>query len=274
MYPVLFSIGNLDFYSYGFMIALGIVSAYWLAEFRAKKKGIDERPLLSIALFAVGGGIVGAKLLYIITDLKNIIANPRILLDIGQGFVVYGGIIAGILIAWWYCSKKKLDFLRYFDLVIPSIPLAQGLGRIGCFLAGCCYGRTTDGWCGMVFPTMPGIRVVPTQLLSAIGDFVIVAILLLVAGRQKFKGQIASLYLTLYGVGRFVIEFLRDDPRGEVGALSTSQFISIFIVAAGLAMYFILRKKGLDPNVSAGEATDDAGSEASEDETDDDSTNE
>lgn len=256
MYPVLFSIGNVNINSYGLMIGLGIIAAYLLAEFRAKRRGVDADPIFNIAVFAVLAGIVGAKLLFYIVEIKSIIANPRLLLDFGNGYVLYGGVIAGILTAFWYCRRKKLDFPGYFDLLIPSVPLAQGFGRIGCFLAGCCYGQATDGWCGMVFPTMPGIRVVPTQLLSAIGDFAIVALLLLLSGRQKFKGQIAAGYLLLYGAGRFVIEFWRDDPRGAVGTLSTSQFISVFIFAAGLAMYLLGRKKGTQPGVIPPEKPD------------------
>lgn len=249
MYPELFHIGPLTVYSYGLMIGLGVLAAYLLAESRAKRRGVDADPIFTIAIIVMIGGILGAKLLYYITELKSIIENPRLLLDIGNGFVIYGGIIGGVLAFYLYARKKKLDFWGYFDLLIPSVPLAQGLGRIGCFLAGCCYGRATDGWCGIEFPTMPGVRVIPTQLISAIGDFAICAILLLLARRQKFKGQIAPSYMILYGVGRFIVEIWRADPRGNVGALSTSQFISIFIVAFGLLLYFYWRKKDIAPGV-------------------------
>ncbi|MDL2217821.1 prolipoprotein diacylglyceryl transferase [Christensenellaceae bacterium OttesenSCG-928-M15] len=238
MHSELFSIGSFTIHSYGLMIALGFLAAILVGTSRIKGKGYGKDTMLDVALIAIVCGIVGAKLLYYITEIGSIIENPRLLLEIGNGFVVYGGIIAGVLGAYVYCRKKKYEFLPLFDLLIPCVPLAQGFGRIGCFLAGCCYGRPTDAWYGLIFPTAPeiyqGVPLIPTQLFSAIGDFAIFAALLLIARKQKFGGQIASAYLLLYGVGRFIIEFFRDDPRGAVGGLSTSQFISIFIVAAGI----------------------------------------
>ena len=146
-----------------------------------------------------------------------------------------------------------MDFLRYFDLLIPSVALAQGFGRIGCFFAGCCYGREAHGgeW-GVVFPSTglapSGVALVPTQIYSAIGDFAIFFILIAIAGYNKksgkgFEGLIAGLYIIFYSAGRFAVEFLRDDPRGAVGTLSTSQFIAIFIAALGVAILIVQNRR-------------------------------
>ena len=160
----------------------------------------------------------------------------------GEGFVVYGGIIVGVLAAILYCRQKKLVFLDYFDLLVPSIAVAQGFGRIGCFLAGCCYGRETDSFLGVVFPehsmAPSGVKLLPTQLFSSAGDFLIMVILLLYSRKKRERGRTGALYMILYGIGRFLIEFLRADDRGTVGSLSTSQFISIGIVAVGLILFF------------------------------------
>lgn len=159
----------------------------------------------------------------------------------GNGFVVYGGLVGGVLAAYIYSSKKKIDFLQYFDLTVPSIALAQSFGRIGCFLAGCCYGRETNSGIGVVFENSliapNGINLVPTQLLSSVGDFFIAAVLLLYDRNTHKPGKIGAMYLVLYSIGRFIIEFYRNDYRGNVGKMSTSQFISIFIFIIGVAMF-------------------------------------
>ena len=137
---------------------------------------------------------------------------------------------------------KKMDFLRYLDLMIPSVALAQGFGRIGCFLAGCCYGKETDSWFGITFTESnfaPNhVKLFPSQLVMSAGDFIIAAILFWYAKKDRTKGKTSALYLMLYSVGRFFVEFTRNDDRGFVGALSTSQFIGIFIFVVGAVAFF------------------------------------
>ena len=143
----LLTIGNITIYGYGLMIAIGVISAYLMSEFRAKRNGLDENHIFPLLIWGVLSGIIGAKLLYYITIIDEIIADPSLVIkNISDGFVVYGGIIAGILAGYIYCRVKKLEFWKYLDIVVPSIALAQGFGRIGCFLAGCCYGRETTSW--------------------------------------------------------------------------------------------------------------------------------
>lgn len=237
----LFSIGPFTVYGYGLMIAIGIIAAYLTGEYRAKKYKLDPEQIFSIVIWAVLGGFVGAKLLYILTRIKEIIADPKILLEAANGFVVYGGIIGGILTAMLYCRIKKLPFLKYFDLLIPSVALAQGFGRIGCFLAGCCYGQETGLPIGIVFHDSAyapnGVSLLPTQLISSGLDFLHFFVLIWFAKRKKGDGQVAGLYLVFYSVGRFILEFFRGDLiRGNVGTLSTSQFISIFVCIAGVVL--------------------------------------
>ena len=237
----LFSIGPFTIYSYGLMIAVGILVCIAMGIYRAKKRGMSDDAVLTIAIIGVLSGFIGAKLLYVIVEFDQFIEDPMSVMG-GEGFVVYGGIIVGVLSAVIYCRQKKLVFLEYFDLLAPSIAVAQGFGRIGCFLAGCCYGRETDSFLGVVFPehsmAPSGVKLLPTQLFSSAGDFLIMAILLLYSRKTRPKGRTGALYLILYGIGRFLIEFLRADDRGTVGSLSTSQFISIGIVAVGLILFF------------------------------------
>ncbi len=250
MRPILFSIGNLHFYSYGLMIAIGILAAFWVMERRAPRYGLDKDMGFTLGIFAVVGGVVGAKLLYILVELPNFIADPSLWKNVGEGFVIYGGILGGLAGGLLGCRIKKQSFVRYFDLFIPSVALAQGFGRLGCFFAGCCYGRQTDSWFHIVFPegagslAPAGVPLIPTQLISSAANFLHFFVLVWFARRSKKPGQVGGLYLILYSIGRFLIELLRNDPRGNVGFLSTSQFISALIFTVGvLVMILSSRQK-------------------------------
>lgn len=248
MHNDLFSIGPFTVHTYGLMIAIGVIAAYLTAGYRAKRLNINSSHIDLLSVWILLGGILGAKILYWFTQIKNIMQSPAILLNITNGFVVYGGIIGGILAGYLYCRKKQLAFLKCFDLFIPSVALAQGLGRIGCFMAGCCYGiETTSAW-GVVFPSSSlapgGVPLIPTQLISSGLDFILFAIVIFYAKRKKADGQVAALYLILYSAGRFSLEFFRGDlARGSVGILSTSQFIAIFLFIIGCVLFFVKQRK-------------------------------
>ena len=166
---------------------------------------------------------------------------------LSSGFVVFGGIIGGILTGLLYCRIRKLVFFKYADVILPSVALAQGFGRIGCFLAGCCYGKETDSILAITFHESEfapnNVPLIPTEIYSSLLDFVHFGVLLFIAGRKKKDGQVAACYLIFYSIGRFILEFFRGDLiRGSVGVLSTSQFISLFIGVAGV-LILILRSR-------------------------------
>lgn len=195
MHPILFKIGNITLHTYGLMIAIGVIAAILLAIYRGKKIGVDSDTIYDLAIYGVIAGVIGAKLLFIVTEVPYIIKNPAVFKDmIIGGFVVYGGIIGGVLAGYIYCKIKKLDFLKLFDLAAPSIALAQGFGRIGCFFAGCCYGRETDSPFGVVFKESliapNGVRLIPTQLISSAGDFLIAFILIYFAKKDRKKDKL------------------------------------------------------------------------------------
>lgn len=252
----LFSIGSVTIHGYGLMIGIGVICCIIMGMRRARKYGLSDDAVIDIAIWGLIAGFLGAKLLFVIVEWKSFIADPLSLLGT-EGFVVYGGIIAGVLAAIIYCKCKKLVFLEYFDLCSASIALAQGFGRIGCFMAGCCYGRETDLPIGVIFPESSlapaGVRVLPTQLMSSAGNFCIMFLLLWHYKRRKKVGDTGFLYMLLYGVGRFFIEFLRDDDRGVVGMLSTSQFISLFIVAAAVLLFCWKGRKPVEKKEAPGE---------------------
>lgn len=248
MYPELLKIGPITIQGYGLMIALGILAAILLARHRGRKRDMNVDVIYDIAIYGVIGGVIGGKLLFILTELPYIIKNPAVLKDmLGAGFVLYGAIIGGALGAYIFLRRKNLSFLKYFDITAPSIALAQGFGRIGCFLAGCCYGKPTEGPFGVIFKNsayaLGDIHRHPTQLYSSLGDFAIAGILIFFAAKPRKDGQVGALYMILYSIGRFFVEFLRDDPRGNVGIFSTSQFICIFILVGGIILYMLEKIK-------------------------------
>jgi phosphatidylglycerol:prolipoprotein diacylglycerol transferase len=245
MYNDLLTIGPITLHGYGLMIAIGIICALYMFEKRAKVRKLDSNTAYRLSLISLLFGFIGAKLLYCIIEFKVIIDHPWQAIS-GSGFVVYGGIIGGISAAMIYCKLKRVSFFSYFDLAVPSIALAQGFGRIGCFLAGCCYGRETNSAFGIVFyhsSIAPnGVKLIPTQLLSSAGDFMLAAILLLYARKERKQGRVGALYLILYSIGRFVIEFFRNDDRGYMGVLSTSQFLSLIVLAFAILMIYMSNK--------------------------------
>ena len=246
MYNEILTIGSITIHGYGLMIGLGVMAALLLGDYRSKKFGLVGDYIYGMTFSAVILGFTAARILFIITEWENFLKNPMQYLA-GAGFVVYGGIIGGALTIYGYCKLKKIDVLSYLDLMIPSVALAQALGRVGCFLAGCCYGKETNSILGVVFTNSDfapnGVKVLPTQLFMAGGDLLIMAVLLWYASKRPMRGRTSMLYLILYSVGRFAVEFLRNDDRGTVGLLSTSQFIAIFTLAAGVLGFFLVMPK-------------------------------
>lgn len=240
-------IGPLTLHMYGIMIAIGYVSALFICEKRAKKRNMNTDVLYGIFWCAVIGGALGSKILYYTVNIKDVIADPSIILNFQNGWVVYGGIIGGVLASFLYCKIKKVDFVAYLDLVLPAVAFAQGCGRIGCFFAGCCYGRETTSPLGITYWQSDfapnGVKLVPTQIYSSIGDFAMAFLLMAYAKKEPAKGRVAAGYCILYSIGRFVIEIFRNDYRGEYGPFSTSQLISVFILAIGIVMYVVAGRR-------------------------------
>lgn len=230
--------------SYGLCMAAGVGFALLLLLYTAKLRGISLSDALTCAIYAVVGGLVGAKLLYLIVELPNIIVDPSYLLNaLMGGFVFYGGLIGGVAGGWLFTRTHKVPFFDMADVAIPSVALGHAFGRLGCFLAGCCYGRSCESPFSVVFPegsfAPAGIPILPTQLFEAVFVLLLAGVLLLILKRTKKPARPMAWYLILYGAWRFFIEFFREDPRGAVGALSTSQFISLFLIPIGILLLFL-----------------------------------
>lgn len=266
----LFSIGGFTVHGYGLMIALGFLAAIIYASWQCKKKGLDDDFLFNLAILVLIFGWLGGKILYTIVEFKDFLENPVSVIA-SEGFVVYGGILTGAITIIVYCRIKKKNFFEYVDVIVAGVAINQSLGRIGCFLAGCCYGRETDSCIGVVFPPSgmapSGVKLIPTQLISAAGDALLFLILFLVLNSKKYrKGMAMCIYLSGYAFGRAIVECFRADHRGSVGALSTSQFLSIFAGAAGLLVLSYILKKKPEDNIEETEKSEEE-SEASKEET-------
>jgi phosphatidylglycerol:prolipoprotein diacylglycerol transferase len=168
-----------------------------------------------------------------------------------DGWVVYGGIIGAFIGSYIFCRIRKIDFFGYLNLLLPEAALAQGFGRIGCFFAGCCYGKPTDGF-GVVFPkgslAPAGVKLIPTQLISSFGDFLLFYILIRNYDSGKYPETTGAWYMILYSVGRFLVEFLRgDEERGRILGLSTSQFLAVIMFFVGLGLLYYGRTHAKAP---------------------------
>lgn len=243
MYPFLFGVRFLPMY--GVMIVLGAITAFLIGVFKKRRVPVANLDVFLAGLFALVFGLVGAKILAVIEYMPLLIdgtVSPLQLLR--SGFVFYGGLIGGIAGIAIYCRIYRIRFSFMCDAIVPVLPLAHAFGRIGCLCAGCCFGKPTDGSWGIVFsapldPTVPvGVPLIPTQLLEAGVLVLIFLILTALSYRKTPSGTLAAVYALLYGVARFVLEFFRDDPdRGNVGLLSTSQFVSVFLVLFAVIVF-------------------------------------
>ncbi|MBD3246550.1 MAG: prolipoprotein diacylglyceryl transferase [Candidatus Omnitrophica bacterium] len=239
MHPVVCTLGGFTVYTYGVLVAIGVLAGYWTAERQARRECIRTEAFTSIAFWTILGGFFGAKLLYVALEWEYFLSNPWFFLR--SGFVFYGGILAGSATCWLMTRIHHVPFLRLADSAALGIPLGHAFGRIGCFFYGCCYGIPTDSVFGVQFPpdSPAGLSrhpVIPTQLISSMFLLFLFFVLFRVRKQKKFHGQLMLGYLLGYSLFRFLIEFVRGDPRGYLGPFSTSQIIAcaIFAVAAYL----------------------------------------
>ncbi|MBO5883225.1 MAG: prolipoprotein diacylglyceryl transferase [Clostridia bacterium] len=235
----------LNVHMYGIMIALGVLGAFGTLYLFGKKLGIDVK-LLDFAFYngvaSIGVGFLSAALFQ---GVYEYIEDPQKGFSLGRGITFIGGLIGGVVLFLlvYFALRKKLDIklTNILSLIPCCITIAHGLGRIGCFFAGCCYGKETDSFLGVKFPTL-AVKVLPTQLFEAIFLLLLYVIMSYLLLKYRFRHNF-SLYLICYGIFRFFIEYLRGDDRGElVGIISPSQFWSLLMVVIGIVLYFALRE--------------------------------
>jgi phosphatidylglycerol---prolipoprotein diacylglyceryl transferase len=304
VHPTLFHLGGIGVHSYGISIAVGFVFAILLGVRAARRQAFSVERLLDLAFWILVSSMIGSRLLFVITDLGNyyrlcvgtsgqaargvgqvLVDCTRVLRLWEGGLVFYGGLLGAIGASLWYTRRHKLSFLRVADLCVPLIALGHFFGRLGCFCAGCCYGRVTTSALGLRFPpsSMAFKEMVeasllsaqatrtaplhPTQLYESLAELCICIVLLLVGPRKRYHGQLLLLYLTLYPLARLVIELYRADPdRRFVVALatphlsrwlglspetpvllSTSQLVSLLVIAGAALLLWALHRRRAAP---------------------------
>lgn len=255
MFPYV-TIFNKTVTSYAIMTSIGILVCLYYCIRVGKKQKIDDNILISIALIGALGAFIGMHLLYGLVNInliKIVIKNIdkidsfstfiNVIKLIFGGGVFYGGLFGGLLAAFIYCKKKKLDYKYYASILTPAIPLFHFFGRIGCFLSGCCYG--IESKFGFIFhhsliESANEVRRFPIQLVEALCNLILFIVLYKLRNNKKIKDYLLNIYLISYAIIRFILEFFRGDSyRGFIWGLSTSQFISILLIIVNIG-YLIL----------------------------------
>jgi phosphatidylglycerol:prolipoprotein diacylglycerol transferase len=252
MYPKLFDLGPLSIYTCGLLLAAAFLVGLQVGVVRGERRGIDRGRMMDLGIYIIVSAFIGAKLLLVLVDFDHFAENPGDLFSLARsGGVFYGGLILATVVAIWYVRRHRLPVWHVADAAAPGIALGHVVGRLGCFLGGCCYGHPTDVPWAVTFTdpqaaanvgTPLGIPLHPTQLYEAGAELLILGGLLWFERKgRSFPGRTFFAYLIVYAISRFVIEFYRGDPRGFVfGWISTSQFISLLLVPIAIVMLWWL----------------------------------
>lgn len=271
MYPILFRIGDFTVTSFGLMMFLSFVVGAWVMSKQFAKRDMDPELAWDMLLWIALGGILGAKLYYIGLNLDDLAANPLRELTNRGGLVWYGGFIGGVAAFYWQVRKRNLPLAMTFDATAPALAIAYAIGRVGCFLVGDDYGRPTDSWVGIAFPEgyppstagyfrsigteiaaqIPDTAVLavhPTQLYEVALAMVMFAILWKLSGKLR-PGRLFAVYMVMYAVERFMIEFVRAKTDFVLLGLTTSQIASILLL---IGAAIIWRRTADSPAPGAG----------------------
>ena len=239
MYPELFRIGDFVISSFGVMVAIAFLVAYWISSLEYKRKGLDEKLLGNVFVAAMIGGIVGAKILYLLENvpISEIMRNPVPNLFSRGGLTFYGGFFGAVLLVWIISLRSKVSFWNILDGLAPGLAIGHAIGRIGCLLVGDDYGTPSDLPWSMAFPKgLPPTteRVHPTQVYEAILLGIIFLVLWKIRKKEAQDGWLFSILLILAGIERFLIEFIRSTSPSPVPGLSLAQVIALALIIVGI----------------------------------------
>ena len=254
MHSVLFSLDHIVIHSFGACLAVAILACYFVLVRLGKSMGLGADFASSMLTVLIISGLIGARLFYVVEHWAYYSQHPGSIVKVQEGgLVFYGGFILGSIALAAFCRVRKARVLDVLDLMATAVPVGHAIGRIGCFLNGCCYGRVSGScvavsfpkgsipWSeqlgeGMIAPTAGrSLPVLPSQLFETALNFLVFGIMLLLFRRRRRPGSLAAAYVMLYGAARFTVEFTRADPRLHVGPLSIGQLISVVLFLGGLA---------------------------------------
>lgn len=279
MYPELFRIGDFPITTFGLMMFLSFVVGAWVLGRMYQRLGYPRDLAWDLLAWIAIGGIVGAKGYYLALHWQDVVANPLGEIFSRGGLVWYGGLIGGVTAYWLQIRARKLPTALMFDATAPALAIAYAIGRLGCFLVGDDYGRYTDAWYGIAFPrgappstagylrslgeTVPPqfadsqvVTVHPTQLYEIVLALIMFAFLWKVGQGAFRQGRLFSLYMMLYGIERFMIEFVRAKGDRLFLDLSTSQVASILLFMAGVLLWIARRNASVAPEPPPADARD------------------
>ena len=253
MHPILFEIAGFPVYTYGVLLAAAYLLGLQFALVRARSRGLDPNRVMDLGIWIIVSALVGAKLLLLIVEWDTYKNPAELWTLIRSAGVFYGGLITAVLVAFFYMWRHRMPIWSVSDTFAPGIALGHVIGRMGCFFAGCCFGRPTTVPWAVTFTSQYAAEKVgtpinqalhPTQLYEAGAELLILGLLIAVERRGRpFAGRTFWGYMLLYGISRFIIEFYRGDTRGAIGMFSTSQFLSLLIVPLSILMLIVLARR-------------------------------
>ena len=262
MLPILIKIGPITIHTYGFMLALGVACGLWFLFIQAKKQGLAAPRLIDMAFYTIIISLIGAKLVLLVGNFSYYWRYPSELFSLARsGGVFQGGLAFGFIFALWYLRRNRIPTWKTADIIGTALALGHGFGRIGCFSAGCCFGRECTVPWGVTFHNeyahgLTGIPVErllhPVQLYESALNFTNFLILFFILKRKKFDGQVISFYIINYSIIRYFVEFFRGDHPDKVFLIQNSspylsfsfqQLFCVLGLIAGLILFFVLKKR-------------------------------
>ncbi len=246
MYPVLFELGSLRLYSWGFMLAIAVLIAIWGIGRLFEREGYSKDAVFEMVILMVIFGLIGSHLAYIMVyQWEEFLADPLMFFSIKngiEGMIWYGALIGGMIPFVIYLHRKRMSFWKVADMFAPFLALGYALVRVGCFLRGCCYGEVTSSAWGVVFPVVDEFTRHPTQLYSSLLNLILFIILIWLYPQRRFNGQIFLLYLIGYGIYRFIVEFFRETVV-FYGVFSMGQVYTLGLLVVAILLYFWQRSR-------------------------------
>jgi len=250
VHPEALHIGSLVIHWYGILLAVGFMAGVWTAGRRGLSAGLNPGVLSDLAMWLLAGGVLGARVLHVVTYWESDFAGKPFIEVFAiwkGGLVFYGGLIGAAVAGTAFALWKKLPWFKTADALAPSIALGSFFGRLGCLMTGCCYGAKCDLPWAIRFPSeheTQGVPVHPTQLYDSFANLLLYLGLAWLYRRKKFDGQVFAVFLIGYAVLRSTVEMFRGDyGEHRVGAITPAQIVSVVILAAGVVLLVVLRRK-------------------------------
>ena len=255
MLPDLFSIGLFTIHTYGLFVAVGFIVALLVTVRLGRDQGFGNQQVMDMGFVIIVSALIGSRITFVLINLPHYLRRPLDIFKIWEGGLVFsGGLVTVIIVMIWYIRRHRLSYWKTGDLWAPAVSIGQGFGRIGCFMAGCCYGKPADLSWGVIF-TNPdslaplNVSLHPTQIYSSLGGFAIFIALLAIHARKKYEGQVFLWFLILHSTARLAVERFRGDDRGLIFGtdMSATQLIALIVLFGAVTTLYIVKSRQENP---------------------------